>query len=158
MKTWKSLGERRGTVRARKAEFEEELPVGESVRQISRRDFFRFSGLGFAAGLALGCKSKVVEKAMPYLNAREGLTPGVAQWYATTCGGCAVGCGVLARSRDGRPVKLEGNPDHPLSRGGLCAMGQAQTRGLYDEDRLRGPKLAGKAVDWAALDADLQRR
>ncbi|GLH67379.1 4Fe-4S dicluster domain-containing protein [Geothrix edaphica] len=158
MKTWKSLGERRGMVRARKAEFEDELPVGESVRQISRRDFFRFSGVGFAAGLALGCKSKVVEKAMPYLNAREGLTPGVAQWYATTCGGCAAGCGVLARSRDGRPVKLEGNPEHPVSRGGLCAMGQAQTRGLYDEDRLRGPKQAGKAVDWAALDADLQRR
>jgi molybdopterin-containing oxidoreductase family iron-sulfur binding subunit len=157
MKTWRSLGERRGTVRARKAEFEDELPVGESVRQISRRDFFRFSGVGFAAGLALGCKSKVVEKAMPYLNAREGLTPGVAQWYATTCGGCAAGCGVLARSRDGRPVKLEGNPEHPVSRGGLCAIGQAQTRGLYDEDRLRGPKLAGRAVDWAALDADLQR-
>ncbi|WP_043483335.1 Fe-S-cluster-containing hydrogenase [Geothrix fermentans] len=158
MKTWKSLGERRGTVRARRAEFEEELPVGESVRQISRRDFFRFSGLGFAAGLALGCKSKVVEKAMPYLNAREGLTPGVAQWYATTCGGCAAGCGVLARSRDGRPVKLEGNPDHPVSRGGLCAIGQVQTRGLYDEDRLRAPRLDGKDTDWAALDADLARR
>jgi len=158
MKTWKSLGERRGTVRTRRAEFEEELPVGESVRQISRRDFFRFSGLGFAAGLALGCKSKVVEKAMPYLNAREGLTPGVAQWYATTCGGCSAGCGVLARSRDGRPVKLEGNPDHPVSRGGLCAIGQAQTRGLYDEDRLRGPRLQGKDVDWTTLDADLARR
>ncbi|HJW73555.1 MAG TPA: hypothetical protein VJ486_12060 [Geothrix sp.] len=158
MKTWKSLGERRGLVRATKAEFDDELPVGESVRQISRRDFFRFSGIGFAAGLALGCKSKVVEKAMPYLNAQEGLTPGVAQWYATVCGGCSAGCGVLARSRDGRPVKLEGNPDHPVSRGGLCAIGQAQTRGLYDEARLRGPRLEGKAVDWAALDGDLTRR
>jgi len=158
MKTWKSLGERRGLARARKAEFEDELPVGESVRQISRRDFFRFSGIGFAAGLALGCKSKVVEKAMPYLNAREGLTPGVAQWYATTCGGCAAGCGVLARSRDGRPVKLEGNPDHPVSRGGLCAIGQAQTRGLYDESRLRSPRMNGTDLDWTALDADLQRR
>jgi molybdopterin-containing oxidoreductase family iron-sulfur binding subunit len=158
MKTWKSLGERRGTVKVRRAEFEEELPVGESVRQISRRDFFRFSSLGFAAGLALGCKSKVVEKALPYLNAQEGLTPGVAQWYATVCGGCSAGCGVLARSRDGRPVKLEGNPDHPLNRGGLCAIGQVQTRGLYDEARLRGPRLEGREVDWARLDADLVGR
>ncbi len=158
MKTWKSLGERRGLVRIRKPEFDEELPVGESVRQISRRDFFRFSGIGFAAGLALGCKSKVVEKAMPYLNAQEGLTPGVAQWYATVCGGCSAGCGVLAKSRDGRPIKLEGNPDHPVSRGGLCAIGQAQTRGLYDESRLRGPRVDGKDVAWPELDGDLAQR
>jgi len=158
MKTWKSLGERRGTVRVSKAEFDDERPVGESVRQISRRDFFRFSGIGFAAGLALGCKSKVVEKAMPYLNAQEGLTPGVAQWYASVCGGCSAGCGVLAKSRDGRPVKLEGNPDHPGNHGGLCAMGQVQTRGLYDQGRLRGPRVDGKDLDWAKLDADLAGR
>jgi len=158
MRVWKSLGERRGRVVKSRAEFDEELPVGESVRQITRRDFFRFSGLGFAASLALSCKSKTVEKAIPYLNAEEGLTPGVAAWYATTCGGCAAGCGVLARSRDGRPVKLEGNPDHPLNGRGLCAIGQAQTRGLYDSTRLRGPRMAGRDCDWKTLDADLAAR
>ena len=65
MRVWKSLGERRGLVIKSRAEFDEELPVGESVRQITRRDFFRFSGLGFAAGLALNCKSNTVEKAIP---------------------------------------------------------------------------------------------
>ncbi|MBI4911906.1 MAG: 4Fe-4S dicluster domain-containing protein [Acidobacteria bacterium] len=155
MKVWKSLGERRGLVIKSRAEFDHELPVGESVRQISRRDFFRFSGLGFAAGLAISCKSRTVEKALPYLNAQEGVTPGIAQWYATTCGGCSAGCGVLARSRDGRPVKLEGNPEHPGNRGGLCAIGQAQTRGLYDGQRLKGPRSGGKACDWPALDAEL---
>ena len=55
MHVWKSLGERRGLIKKTKAEFSDELPVGESVRQITRRDFFRFSGLGFAAGLAIGC-------------------------------------------------------------------------------------------------------
>ncbi len=158
MHVWKSLGERRGLIKTTKAEFSDELPLGESVRQITRRDFFRFSGLGFAAGLAIGCKSKVVEKALPYLNAQEGLTPGVAQWYATTCQGCSAGCGVLARSRDGRPVKLEGNPDHPLNRGGLCAIGQAQTRGLYDPSRLKQPRLQRKDCDWKELDADLATR
>ena len=158
MHVWKSLGERRGLIRTTKAEFSDELPVGESVRQITRRDFFRFSGLGFAAGLAIGCKSKMVEKAMPYLNAQEGLTPGVAQWYATTCQGCSAGCGVLARSRDGRPVKLEGNPDHPLNRGGLCAIGQAQTRGLYDPARLKQPRMQGQDCPWKTIDADLAAR
>ncbi len=158
MRVWKSLGERRGLIKKTKAEFSDELPVGESVRQISRRDFFRFSGVSFAAGLAISCKSKTVEKALPYLNAQEGLTPGVAQWYATTCQGCSASCGVLARSRDGRPVKLEGNPDHPMNRGGLCAIGQAQTRGLYDPARLKQPRMAGQDCDWKSLDADLAAR
>ncbi|HEY3399011.1 MAG TPA: 4Fe-4S dicluster domain-containing protein [Geothrix sp.] len=158
MHVWKSLGERRGLIKKTKAEFGEELPVGESVRQITRRDFFRFSGLGFAAGLAISCKSKAVEKALPYLNAQEGLTPGVAEWYATTCQGCSAGCGALVRSRDGRPVKLEGNPDHPLNRGGLCAIGQAQTRGLYDSARLKQPRMLGRDCGWNALDADLAAR
>ena len=155
MRVWKSLGERRGLIKKTRAEFSDELPVGESVRQISRRDFFRFSSLGFVAGLAISCKSKTVEKALPYLNAQEGLTPGVAEWYATTCQGCSAGCGVLARSCDGRPVKLEGNPDHPLNRGGLCAMGQAQTRGLYDPARLKQPRLRGYDCSWKFLDEDL---
>ncbi len=158
MHVWKSLGERRGLIKKTKAEFSDELPVGESVRQISRRDFFRFSSLGFIAGLAVSCKSKTVEKALPYLNAQEGLTPGVAQWYATTCQGCSAGCGALARSRDGRPVKLEGNPDHPLNRGGLCAIGQAQTRGLYDPARLKQSRMRGEDCTWKALDADLVAR
>ncbi|MDE3245139.1 MAG: 4Fe-4S dicluster domain-containing protein [Acidobacteriota bacterium] len=158
MRVWKSLGERRGLIKKTKAEFNDELPVGESVRQITRRDFFRFSGVGFAAGLAISCNSKTVEKALPYLNAQEGLTPGVAQWYATTCQGCSAGCGVLARSRDGRPVKLEGNPDHPLNRGGLCAIGQAQTRGLYDPARLKTPRMSGQDCDWKTLDTELAAR
>ncbi len=158
MHVWKSLGERRGLIIKTGPEFSDELPVGESVRQITRRDFFRFSGVGFAAGLAISCNSKTVEKALPYLNAEEGLTPGVAEWYATTCQGCSAGCGVLARSRDGRPVKLEGNPDHPLNRGGLCAIGQAQTRGLYDPARLKTPRMAGQDCDWKTLDADLSSR
>ena len=66
----------------------------------------------------------------------EELTPGRASWYATLCRGCGAGCGVLAKSRDGRPIKLEGNAQHPLARGGLCAAGQAGVLTLYDSLRL----------------------
>jgi molybdopterin-containing oxidoreductase family iron-sulfur binding subunit len=158
MRIWKSLGHKRRDVLASKAEFDEELPVGEAVRQLSRRDFFRWSGVGFAVGLASGCDSKKAHKALALVQGRDGFTPGTDLWFATTCAGCAAGCGALAKSRDGRVIKLEGNPEHPVGRGALCAVGQAQLRDLYDGERLKAPRLGGKDTDWSALDADLSAR
>jgi molybdopterin-containing oxidoreductase family iron-sulfur binding subunit len=158
-KIWKSLDSLKGRgPKGRQDEFAEELPVGEAVKQVSRRDFFRWSGLGFAVGLATGCDHKKAEKALSYLEAKEGLIPGTDLWYATTCPGCSAGCGALAKTRDGRPIKLEGNPEHPLSQGGLCAVGQAQVRALYDSERLRSPFKGGAATTWADLDRDLIAR
>jgi molybdopterin-containing oxidoreductase family iron-sulfur binding subunit len=59
---------------------------------------------------------------------------------------------MLVKSRDGRPIKLEGNPEHPLSRGGLCAVGQASLLGLYDQHRLDAPRREGKEVPWTQID------
>ena len=67
--------------------------------------------------------------------------PGVATWFATVCRECSAGCGVLAKSREGRIVKLEGNPDHPVNRGALCASGQASLLSTYDPDRIPGPRV-----------------
>ncbi|HJU84328.1 MAG TPA: TAT-variant-translocated molybdopterin oxidoreductase [Holophagaceae bacterium] len=158
MKIWKSLGQKRGTVRVTKDEFPEELPVGEGVRQLSRRDFFRWSGLGFAVSLATGCDTKKAHKALALVQGKDSFVPGTDTWYATTCAGCSAGCGILAKSRDGRPIKLEGNPEQPLGHGALCAVGQAQLRDLYDGERLEDPRIGGKAVDWPSLDADLAAR
>ena len=71
-------------------------------------------------------------------------------------GVCA--CGVLARCRDGRPIKLEGNPDHALARGGLCPTGQADVLSLYDGERLRGPHEGGTARSWEDAHAALSVR
>jgi molybdopterin-containing oxidoreductase family iron-sulfur binding subunit len=65
--------------------------------------------------------------------------PGVAVWYKTTCGECAAGCGLVVRTREGRAVKVEGNPEHPVNKGGVCALGQAGLQNLYDPDRVRQP-------------------
>ncbi|HJW10029.1 MAG TPA: TAT-variant-translocated molybdopterin oxidoreductase, partial [Holophagaceae bacterium] len=154
---WKSLASRRAPS-ARQDEFPEELPVGESVRKVSRRDFFRWSGLGFAVGLATGCDHKKAEKAMSFLQGQEGITPGTDLWYATTSLGCPCGCGALAKVRDGRPIKLEGNPEHPLGRGALCTVGQAQVRSLYDGGRQPDPVLSGRTAAWADLDRDLVQK
>ncbi|MDQ8154518.1 MAG: molybdopterin dinucleotide binding domain-containing protein, partial [Gemmatimonadota bacterium] len=84
--------------------------------------------------------------------------PGVSNFYATTCRECAAGCGLIIETRDGRAIKAEGNPDHPVNRGAICARGQAALQGLYNPDRFRGPmqRQGGNLVPitWdAAIDA-----
>jgi len=80
-----------------------------------------------------------VEKLIPYLVPPEKFVPGVANYYASTCRECSAGCGLHVRVREGRAVKVEGNPDNPINRGRLCARGQASLQGLYNPDRVRGP-------------------
>jgi molybdopterin-containing oxidoreductase family iron-sulfur binding subunit len=129
---------------------------GEELSGPSRRDFLKAAGFAMAgAGLA-GCQRAPERHAVPYLVQPEGIVPGRAYYYASVCGGCSAGCGLLVKNRDGRPIKLEGNPEHPLSRGGLCAAGQASLLGLYDERRLRQPKREQQDVQWAAVDQDIR--
>ncbi|MCP5112835.1 MAG: 4Fe-4S dicluster domain-containing protein [bacterium] len=82
----------------------------------------------------------------------EGAIPGKSNYYATVCGGCSAACGVLTKNRDGRPIKLEGNPEHPVSLGGLCAIGQASVLGLYDSQRLKHPLREGAEAAWEEVD------
>jgi Fe-S-cluster-containing dehydrogenase component len=133
-------------------------PISFDAEPPSRREFLKLLGAG-AAFAAAGCARKPVEKVLPYVHAPEELVPGQAVFYASTCGECSAGCGVLAKTREGRPIKLEGNPDHPLNRGALCPRGQASVLNLYDPDRLRGPALGkqgqgdAKAASWSHLDS-----
>lgn len=119
----------------------------------SRRDFLKLAGFAFAGATLGGCQRAPVRYAVPYLSPpREGIIPGRSYEYATTCGGCSAGCGMLAKNRDGRPIKLEGNPEHPLSRGGMCAAGQASLLGLYDQQRLQHPLHGGQEAEWDQVD------
>jgi molybdopterin-containing oxidoreductase family iron-sulfur binding subunit len=106
---------------------------------VKRRDFLKVLGAAGAATTAIGCSQEKVEKLIPYLVSPDDTVPGVSTYYATTCRECAAGCGVLAETRDGRTIKLEGNPAHPVNRGALCARGQASVQGLYNPDRYRHP-------------------
>jgi len=162
MRFWKSLHTKQAPPE-RQDEFPEELPlnepkVGEAVRPLTRRDFFRWSGLGFAVGLATGCDTKKSQKALALLQGQEAAVPGTDLWYATTCPGCSAACGAVAKVRDGRPVKLEGNPEDVLAAGALCAVGQAQVRSLFDGGRLPAPFKGQSQVTWAELDRDLLAR
>ena len=110
---------------------------------LKRRDFFKVLGAGGAGATVAGCSTGEIERLIPYVTPPEEITPGVATWYASTCGECASGCGVRVRTREGRAVMIEGNPDHPVSRGGLCSRGVSALQGLYNPDRLATPLRAG---------------
>ncbi len=146
---WRSLAEREQP-EAAEAEFE---GTGSS-----RRDFLKAAGFVLAGAALSGCSRAPVEKAMPYLNQPEGLVAGRAQYYASTCGACPAGCGLLAKVRDGRPIKIEGNPDQAISRGATCAVGQASILGLYDSLRLKQPLAKGKAAKWEQVDREIVAR
>ncbi len=130
--------------------------VGASTAPFGRRDFLKLAGLSATALAA--CERLPVRHAIPLLVPPEEVTPGVAVHYAGTCTACPAACGVVATVRDGRPVKLEGHKAHALSQGGLCAVGQADLRALYDGHRLRQPKLGAKEVSWADLDGFVRDR
>jgi molybdopterin-containing oxidoreductase family iron-sulfur binding subunit len=108
---------------------------------IKRRDFLKVVGVSGAGATLAGCSTGEVERLLPYVNAPDDITPGVSTWYTTVCDGCSAQCGMWVRTREGRAVKVEGNPNHPVSEGGLCSRGHATLQHLYNPDRFSGPMV-----------------
>jgi molybdopterin-containing oxidoreductase family iron-sulfur binding subunit len=130
----------------------------------TRRQFLKVLGAAGATTAVAGCASDRVERLIPYVNHPDNTVPGVSNYYATTCRECAAACGIVEETRDGRAIKLEGNPVHPVNRGALCARGQAALQGLYNPDRYRSPMMRASAdaplepVTWEVALQTLQQR
>jgi len=148
---WRSLDELADTTEFREF-LHKEFPrqAAPLDNGIDRRDFLKLLGASMAlAGLAACARPPLAnEKIVPYVRKDEEITPGKPLFYATavTYGGYAEG--VLAESHQGRPTKLEGNPDHPASRGATGAITQAQVLALYDPDRSNTVRQAGEESSW----------
>ncbi len=144
---------------ARKNEFPDALPLDEVLGEdgvelnSNRRDFLKFFGFSVTAVALAACYKTKVRHAVPYLVKPDDVTPGVASYYSSTCGSCSTACGVEVKVREGRPIKVDGNPRSTVSKGGLCATGQAGILSLYDTERLANPVANGaETADWTKID------
>lgn len=135
-------------------EFEEfvarEYPheIEEWDNSLSRRKFVKVMGASLALAGLSGCVIQPAEKIVPYVNPVEGMLPGKARFFATAMSLGGVATGLLAKSYEGRPVKVEGNPDHPGSRGATDVLAQASVLGMYDPDRSQQVTYRGVPKSW----------
>lgn len=108
---------------------------------MKRREFIILTSIG----ATLSACGNPGNKLIPALIPDEQYVPGLDYWKATSCAMCQAGCGILVRTREHKANKTEGNPQHPINRGALCARGQAAVQSLYNPDRIEGPmKRAGE--------------
>jgi len=108
---------------------------------ISRRDFLKLATVGAATTAVLtGCgpASRYIKRE-PYMKMPEYTYNGLSTYYATTCRECEAGCGLIVRTMQGRAIKVEGNPNHPVNLGKTCPRGQTTLQGLYNPNRVTGP-------------------
>ncbi len=126
---------------------DEPRPASEAAEGgLTRRQFLQAAGATAATAVVFtGCATDRREFiAQSRVALSEDVLSAYDNWYATTCQGCGAGCGVIVRVIEGRAKKVEGNPDHPVNRGRLCARGQAIVQEQYHPDRIQGPmRLTG---------------
>jgi len=121
-----------------------------------RRDFLKVMGWSGAAVALSGCGNTSIENGketvVSYVEAADYVIPGVAVYYNSTCAQCDAGCNINGRVREGRVLKLEGNPASAINRGKMCGLGQAGVQHHYNPDRVREPLLRngdkGEAISW----------
>lgn len=141
-------------------EFKEPLPFDMSGNLLDattpRRDFLKFLGFStVAATLAASCEMPV-RKVIPYAIKPEDIVPGVPNFYASSFVDGGDYCAVIIKTRDGRPIKIEGNPLSSITQGATSARVQASVLNLYDKARLRQPFADGKEATFEAIDRSIQ--
>ena len=144
---WRSLDELADTPQFREF-LHREFPAGaaEMLDSTERRQFLKIMGASLAlAGFGLsGCRRWPKEQIAPFAHRPPGRVPGTTQFFATSMELAGVGSGLLITSYDGRPVKIEGNPQHPINRGATDALAQASVLEMYDPDRSRSVRRGGE--------------
>ncbi|MFN2500938.1 MAG: TAT-variant-translocated molybdopterin oxidoreductase [Pyrinomonadaceae bacterium] len=149
---WRSIEEHADTPEFREF-IAEEYPheIEEWDSSLSRRNFVKVMGASLALAGLSGCVIQPPEKIVPYVTSQEGMLPGKANFFATAMSLGGIATGLLVKSYDGRPVKIEGNPDHPGSRGATDVRAQASLLSMYDPDRSQEITYRGTPKTWEAF-------
>ncbi len=126
---------------------------GSDFLSLSRRKFLKL--LGASVALATTSCRRPVAKILPYVKTPENVKPSLATYYASTFSLNHHSYGVLVKTLEGRPIKIEGNPDHPLSQGAAGTFAQASILELYDPDRKRNPTIQDRVVTWEEWDKEV---
>jgi MoCo/4Fe-4S cofactor protein with predicted Tat translocation signal len=146
---WRSLEELADDA-AFQARIQNEFPsaVEAITDPVARRTFLKLMGASLGLAGVTACTSQPVESIVPYVRQPEEIVPGKPLYFATamTLGG--IGTGLLVESHEGRPTKIEGNPDHPDSLGATDVFAQAAVLDLYDPDRARAVTNLGEIRPW----------
>ncbi len=136
-----------------------EFPVGATeLDGATRRDFLKLVGLTAAGSMAAGCMRNPPERILPYTRQPADLRPGLPLHYATSMSLDGFGMGLLVTSREGRPIKVEGNPDHPSSLGASGTFEQGLAYGVYDPQRGKAVKRDGQLSGWKSFIHEVTER
>lgn len=119
--------------------------------ELSRREFFSVMAASLAFASLTGCAAAPPEKIVPYVRPPEELLPGTPIVFATSMASTGYGLGLLVKSHEGRPIKIEGNPEHPASLGATDVFAQASILSLYDPDRSQTVSQSGAIDTWDAF-------
>lgn len=128
-----------------------EAPAVSAEGGASRRDFLKMMGFSIAAASLAACEAPV-RKAIPYINKPVDVNPSVPNYYATTFSSGGDYASIVVKTREGRPIKVEGNKLSSITQGGVNAIVEASVLSLYDKQRLTAPLVNGEVSDWATLD------
>lgn len=166
---WKDLGElhqQPDAIKGRENEFPQVLAIDQVLGNSSltgastgRRDFLKFLGFGIGAATLAACETPVI-KSIPYVNKPEDITPGVANWYASTFYDGEDFASILVKTREGRPIHIKGNPRFGINRNPALPKGSINARmnssvlSLYDGARLTGPVAKGSEAPTTWADTD----
>ncbi|MCB9257509.1 MAG: 4Fe-4S dicluster domain-containing protein [Chitinophagales bacterium] len=159
---WLTLEAKKGEVNENPKEFGSDLPVLNSLSETistqksGRRDFLKMLGFGVtAAAVAAACEMPV-RKSIPYVIKPEEITPGVPNYYASAYTKGGYYNSILVKTREGRPIMVEGNPDSSVTSGGVNPKSIGALLSLYDEAaRIKAPMKNGAAISWTDLDAEI---
>lgn len=136
----------------------DEFLADEKLRETStdRRDFLKFLGFSVAAATLAACEAPVT-KAIPYVNKPEDVTPGLANWYASTYYDGNSYASILVKTREGRPIHIKGNRDFGITAGAITPEIAASVLSLYDGERLKNPLKNGAETTWSEVDGDIRK-